>query len=69
VPAGPADYAALALGCREFARAAHRDEADALATQLLVRANQLFFRRRERPLLRDAGEAAARNFYATAGDG
>ncbi len=43
VAAGPADYAALALGCREFARAAHRPAADALATRLLERAGQVFF--------------------------
>jgi uncharacterized protein YyaL (SSP411 family) len=43
LPAGPADYAAVAFGCREFACAAHRADADALATQLLARANQLFF--------------------------
>ena len=42
-PAAPADYAALALGCREYARAARRPEADALATKLLARAGQLFF--------------------------
>jgi len=41
-PAGPADYAALALGCREFARAAHHKEADALATQLLATAASRF---------------------------
>ncbi len=39
----PADYAALALGCREFARAAHRPEADALATKLLARLGAKFF--------------------------
>ena len=39
----PADYAALALGCREYSRAAKNKPADALATQLLVRMNQLFF--------------------------
>lgn len=42
-PAAPADYAAVALGCREFARAAHRNEADALATRLLARADSQFF--------------------------
>ncbi len=43
VPAAPADYAALALGCREFARAAKRPDADALATKLLARAGSEFF--------------------------
>ena len=38
----PADYAALALGCREYSQAAKHKESDALATQLLVRASQLF---------------------------
>jgi len=42
-PAAPADYAALALGCREFARAAHRTDADALADRLLARADTRFF--------------------------
>lgn len=41
--AAPVDYAALALGCREFARAAHRPDADALATKLLARAGSQFF--------------------------
>ena len=43
VPASPSDYAALALGCREFARAAHRPDADALANRLLVRSGDLYF--------------------------
>jgi uncharacterized protein YyaL (SSP411 family) len=43
IAAGPADYAALALGCREYARAARRPEAEALATQLLAHAAQFFF--------------------------
>ena len=43
VPAGPADYNALALGCREFARAAHHKEADALATRLLATSVGRFF--------------------------
>lgn len=38
----PADYAALALGFREYSRTAKNKEADALALQLLARANQLF---------------------------
>lgn len=42
-PGAPADYAALALGCREYGRAAKQADADALATQLLARAGQLFF--------------------------
>jgi uncharacterized protein len=42
-PAAPADYAALALGCREYARAAPRSEAGALATVLLARAGAVFF--------------------------
>ncbi len=41
-PAGPADYAAIALGCREYAKAARNDEAAALADQLLTRAGTLF---------------------------
>jgi uncharacterized protein YyaL (SSP411 family) len=41
-PAGPADYAALALGCREFARVAHRPEAEALAVRLLATADSRF---------------------------
>jgi len=52
-PAAPADYAALALGCREFARGAHRPEADALATRLLSRAGRLYF------------DAATGRYYAT----
>ncbi len=40
--AAPADYAAVALGCREFARAAKRPEAEALAAKLLARAGTLF---------------------------
>ncbi len=43
VPAAPADYAALALGCREFAHAAHRNDADQLATRLLAEADRQFF--------------------------
>jgi uncharacterized protein len=39
----PSDYAALALGCREYARYAHNPEAEALAKQLLTQADQLFF--------------------------
>jgi uncharacterized protein len=35
----PADYAALALGCREFARATKNKSADALAEKLLARLN------------------------------
>jgi hypothetical protein len=42
-PAAPADYAALALGCREFAKAAKNADADALATRLLARAGNLYF--------------------------
>lgn len=38
----PADYAALALGCREYGRVAKNKDADALATQLLARAEQLY---------------------------
>jgi uncharacterized protein len=43
VAAVPSDYAALALGCREFARSAHRPEAEELANQLLAQAGQRFF--------------------------
>ena len=42
-PGAPADYAALALGCREFAKAARRADAEALANRLLARAGGLFF--------------------------
>jgi len=41
--AAPADYAALALGCREYSRSAKNKDADTLATQLLARANPLFY--------------------------
>lgn len=41
--AAPADYAALALGCRAFAQAAHEPEADALADRVLARAGRLYF--------------------------
>ncbi len=41
-PAGPADYAALALGCRELARAGRRPELEKLATQLLAQASGRF---------------------------
>ncbi len=52
-PAAPSDYAALALGCREFARAAKRPDADALATKLLAKAGSQFF------------EATSGRYYAT----
>ena len=42
-PAAPADYAALAYGCREFAKAAKNADADALADRLLKRAGSMFF--------------------------
>ena len=42
-PAAPADYAALALGCREFSLAAKNAAADALANRLLARAGKLYF--------------------------
>jgi uncharacterized protein YyaL (SSP411 family) len=42
-PAAPADYAALALGCREFSRAAKNTDADALANRLLARAGNRYF--------------------------
>jgi uncharacterized protein YyaL (SSP411 family) len=42
-PGAPADYAALALGCREFAKAARRPDAEALANRLLARAGSVFF--------------------------
>jgi len=52
--ATPADYSALALGCREFSRTAKKNhEADAFATKLLSRANQLFL------------EPASGRYYAT----
>ena len=40
--AGPADYAALALGCRELARAGRHPEAEALAPRLLAQAGRRF---------------------------
>jgi hypothetical protein len=42
-PAAPADYAALALGCREFSQAAKNADADALANRLLARAGNRYF--------------------------
>jgi len=42
-PGAPTDYAALALGCREFAQAAKNADADALAGRLLARAGNLYF--------------------------
>jgi len=42
VPAAPVDYAGLAFGCRELARAAHRPDADELATRLLTLAGNRF---------------------------
>jgi uncharacterized protein YyaL (SSP411 family) len=42
LPAAPEDYAAVALGCREFARTAHHKEALALADTLLARATSLY---------------------------
>lgn len=41
--AGPADYAGLALGCREFASRAKRPDAEVRAANLIRRANELFF--------------------------
>jgi uncharacterized protein YyaL (SSP411 family) len=43
VPAVPMDYTALALGCREFSRAAHRPDAGELATRLLALAASRFY--------------------------
>ncbi|MEO6995931.1 MAG: hypothetical protein ABI273_20170, partial [Lacunisphaera sp.] len=42
-PGVPVDYAALALGCREFARAAHRADAGELATRLLALAGSRLY--------------------------
>ena len=42
-PGSPADYAALAIGCREFAKATKRAEAETLADRLLARAGSVFF--------------------------
>ena len=42
-PGVPTDYAALALGCHEFAKAAHRAEAETLANRLMARAGNVFF--------------------------
>ena len=39
----PADYAALALGCREYSQAAKNKEAAGLSAQLLARTGQLFY--------------------------
>lgn len=38
-----ADYAAFAWGCREYAKAAHRDDAENLARHLLARTDELYF--------------------------
>ncbi len=43
LPAGPADYAAVALGCREFSRTAHQPDASALADRLLAHARDDYF--------------------------
>jgi uncharacterized protein len=43
VPAAPVDYTALAFGCREFSRAAHKPEAGDFAQRLLTLANSRFF--------------------------
>jgi uncharacterized protein YyaL (SSP411 family) len=51
--ATPADYAAVALGAREFAKASERKEADALASRLLAVAANRFF------------DAASGRYYAT----
>ncbi len=40
--AAPADWTALALGCREYGRAARRPEVEALAASLLERAGQTY---------------------------
>jgi hypothetical protein len=42
-PGAPADYAALALGCREFAKTARRADAEALSNRLIARAGSMFF--------------------------
>ena len=42
-PAAPVDYAALAVGCREFSRAAHRPDAGEMAARLLALAGSRFF--------------------------
>jgi hypothetical protein len=42
-PGAPVDYAALALGCRAFAKAARRADAEALADRLLARVGRVFF--------------------------
>jgi uncharacterized protein YyaL (SSP411 family) len=42
-PGAPADYAALALGCREFAKTARRADAEALSNRLMARAGSMFF--------------------------
>jgi uncharacterized protein len=42
-PAAPQDYAALALGCQDYARARNDPKADALATYLLGRLNALYY--------------------------
>ena len=54
LPAAPADYTALALGCREFGRAAHRPDAEALAARLLELAAARFL------------DPKSGHFYATA---
>ena len=42
-PAAPVDYAAVALGCREFAKATRRADAGALADRLMAHAGGVFF--------------------------
>jgi uncharacterized protein YyaL (SSP411 family) len=43
LPAAADDYAAVALGCREYARAAKDKAADALAVRLLARLDRQFY--------------------------
>jgi uncharacterized protein YyaL (SSP411 family) len=43
LPAAPDDYAALALGCRDFARATGDKEATGLATRLLEQLDRLYY--------------------------
>jgi uncharacterized protein YyaL (SSP411 family) len=56
VAAAPSDYAALALGCREFALTGKHADADTLAKVLLARADTLFF------------DATHGNYFATPAD-
>jgi hypothetical protein len=52
-PGAPDDYAALALGCRDYARATGAKEGDRLAARLLARLDDLFY------------DPASRHYFST----